>query len=80
MMSKRYTDLGKSGGLYSQKFNNKRKAQDETGSETSSKATTPRGGVASRGPTPWGGVVPSGTVSYPFSSHNFSYLIKTTKI
>jgi hypothetical protein len=79
-MRKRYTDLRESGGLYSRKFNNQGKAQDETGSETSSEATTPRGGVASREPVPRGGVVPSGTVSYPFSSRNFSYLIKTTKI
>jgi hypothetical protein len=39
---KQYTDLRESGGLYRQKFNNKRKAQDETGSEMSSEATTPR--------------------------------------
>jgi hypothetical protein len=79
-MRKRYMDLGGSGGLYSRKLNNKRKAQDETGSETSSEASTPRGGVARRGPTPRGGVVPSGTVSYSFSSLNFPYLIKITKI
>jgi hypothetical protein len=69
-------DLGESGGLYSQKFDNKRKAQDETGSETSSEAITPHGGADRRGPVPWGGVVPSGTVSCPFPSHNFPYLIK----
>jgi hypothetical protein len=73
-------DLGGSRGLYRRKFNNKRKARDETGSEMSSEATTPCGGAASRGPTPRGGVVPSGTISYSFSSHNFSYLIKTTKV
>jgi hypothetical protein len=32
------------------------------------------------GPTPWGSVVPPGTISYPFSSRKFSYLIKTTKV
>jgi hypothetical protein len=80
MTRKRYTDLGESGGLYRQKFNNKRKAQDESGSEKSSEATTPPGGAASRGPAPWGGVVPPGNISYPFSSRNFSYLIKTTKV
>jgi hypothetical protein len=67
-------------GLYRRKFNNKRKAQDETGSETSSEATTPPGGVTSRGPAPWYGVVPPGTISYLFSSRYFSYLIKTTKV
>jgi hypothetical protein len=73
-------DLGGSGGLYSRKFNNKRKAHDETGSETSSEVITPPGGTARRGPVPRGGVVPMGTVSYPFPSHNFPYLIKTAKI
>jgi hypothetical protein len=58
----------------------KGKAQDETGTETNSEATTPPGGAASRGPAPWGGVVPPGTVSHPFLSRNFSYLIKTTKV
>jgi hypothetical protein len=79
-MRKRYTDLGESGGLYRQKFNNKRKAQDETGSETNSGAITPPGGAASKGPVPWCGVVPPGTVSYSFLSRCFSYLIKTTKV
>jgi hypothetical protein len=76
---KRYTDLGDSGELYRRKFNNKRMAHDETGSETSSKATTQPGGAASKGPAPWYGVVPPGTVSYSFSSRNFSYLIKNNK-
>jgi hypothetical protein len=39
-------------GLYRRKFNNKTKAQEETGTETSSEANTPQGGTASRGPTP----------------------------
>jgi hypothetical protein len=73
---KRYMDLGESRGLYSQKFDNKRKAQDETGSEMSSEAITPHGGAARRGLVPLGGEVPLGTVSYPFPSHNFPYLIK----
>jgi hypothetical protein len=79
-MRKQYTDLGGFGGLYNRKFNNKKKARDDTGSETSSEAATPHGGAARRGLAPRGGVVPSGTVSYPFPSHNFPYLIKTTKI
>jgi hypothetical protein len=77
---KLYTYLEESGGLYRRKFNNKRKARDETGSETSSEPITPLGGAARRGPAPRGGVVPSVIVSYPFPSHNFPYLIKTTKI
>jgi hypothetical protein len=48
--------------------------------ETSSEANTPQGGAASRGPTPSGGVEPPGSVSNSFSSRDFSYLIKTTKV
>jgi hypothetical protein len=46
----------------------------------SSEATSPQGGAASRGPTPPGGVEPPGSVSNSFFSHDFSYLIKTTKV
>jgi hypothetical protein len=55
------------------------KAQEKTGMETSSEADTPQGGMASRGPAPPGGVEPPGSVSNPFSSHEFSYLIKNDK-
>jgi hypothetical protein len=67
-------------GLYRQKFNNETKAQEETGMETSSEANTPQGDAASRGPAPWCGVEPPGSVSNSFSSRDFSYLIKTTKV
>jgi hypothetical protein len=80
MKRTRYTDLGQSEGLYRQKFNNKRKAHEETGAKMSSKATSPPGGAASRGPAPWCGVVPPGSVSYSFLSRDFSYLIKITKV
>jgi hypothetical protein len=76
----RYTDLGQSGGLYTRKFNNKTKAREETGTETSSEASSPLGGAASRGPVPWGGVEPPSSVSFSFLSCDFSYLIKTTKV
>jgi hypothetical protein len=56
------------------------KAHEETGTETSSKANTPQGGAASKGPVPPGGVEPLGSVSNSFSSRDFSYLIKTTKV
>jgi hypothetical protein len=56
------------------------KAQEETGMETSSKANTPQGGAASRGPAPPGGVEPPSSVSNSFSSRDFSYLLKTTKV
>jgi hypothetical protein len=67
-------------GLYRQKFNNKTKAQEETGTKTCSQVTTPQGGAASRGPAPQCGVEPPGSVSNSFLSHDFSYLIKTTKV
>jgi hypothetical protein len=67
-------------GLYRRKFNNKTKAQEEIGTETSSEAPSPPGGTASRGPAPRGGVGPPGSVSNSFSSCDFSYLIKTTKV
>jgi hypothetical protein len=51
------------------------KAQEETGTETSSEASTPQGGAGSRGPAPPGGVEPPGFVSNSFSSRDFSYLI-----
>jgi hypothetical protein len=76
----RYTDLGQSRGLYRQKLIIEMKSQEETGTETSSEADSPHGGAASRGPAPPGGVEPPDSVSNPFSSRDFSYLIKTTKI
>jgi hypothetical protein len=39
-----------------------------------------QGGVAWSGPAPLGGEEPPDSVSCPFPSHDFSYLIKTTKI
>jgi hypothetical protein len=56
------------------------KAQEETGTETSSEVNTPHGGAASRGPAPPGGVEPPGSISNSLSSRDFSYLIKTTKV
>jgi hypothetical protein len=79
-MRKRYTGLGQSGELYRQKLNIETKAQKKTGTETSSEANTPHGGAASRGPAPPGGVEPPGSVSNSFSSLDFSYLIKATKV
>jgi hypothetical protein len=66
-------------GLYRRILNIETKSQEETGTETSSEANTPQGGAASRGPAPPGGVGPLGSVSNSFSSHDFLYLIKTTK-
>jgi hypothetical protein len=48
--------------------------------ETSSEVDSPQGGVASRGPAPPGGEEPPDSISNPFSSRDFSYLIKITKV
>jgi hypothetical protein len=53
---------------------------EETEMETSSGAVSPQGGAAWSGPAPPGGEEPPDSVSCPFSSHDFSYLIKTIKI
>jgi hypothetical protein len=79
-MRKRYTNLGQSGGLYRRKLNIETKSQEETGMETSSEVVSPQGGAAWSGPTPPGGEEPPDSVSCPFSSRDFSYLIKTAKI
>jgi hypothetical protein len=55
------------------------KSQEETGMETSSGVLSPQAGVAWSGPTPPGDEEPPDSVSCPFSSRDFSYLIKTTK-
>jgi hypothetical protein len=56
------------------------KSQEETGMETSSGVVSPQGGAAWSGPVPPGGEEPPDSVSCPFSSRDFSYLIKMTKI
>ena len=71
---------GDPGYYIAKSFAIKRKVQEETWSETGSEAPSPRGGAAKGGPAPRRGEVPSGTVSYSFSSRNFPYLIKMTKI
>jgi hypothetical protein len=48
--------------------------------EKSFGVVSPQGGTAKSGPAPPGGEEPPDSVSYPFSSRDFSYLIKTTKI
>jgi hypothetical protein len=77
---KRYTDLGDSGGLYRQKLYIETKSQEETGIEKSSGVVSPQCGAAWGGPATPGGAEPPDSFSCPFSSHDFSYLIKTTKI
>jgi hypothetical protein len=48
--------------------------------ETSSGVVSPQDSVAWGGPAPPGGEEPPDSVSCLFSSHDFSYLAKTTKI
>jgi hypothetical protein len=79
-MKTRYTNLGQSRGLYRKKLNIKTKSQEEIGTEMSSGVVLPQGGAAWSGHVPPGGEETPDSVSCPFSSHDFSYLIKTTKI
>jgi hypothetical protein len=76
----RYTDLGYSGGLYRRKLYIEGKSQEETGTKTSFRVDSPQGGAVRSGPAPPGGEEPPDSVSCPFSSHDFSYLVKTSKI
>jgi hypothetical protein len=62
------------------KIKHRTKTQEETGTEMSSEANSPQGGATSRGPMSPGGVEPPGSVSNLFSSCDFSYLIKITKV
>jgi hypothetical protein len=66
-------------GLYRQKLNIKMKSQEETGTKTSSGVVSPQGSAAWSGPAPPGGEEPPNSVSCPFSSRDFSYLIKQQK-
>jgi hypothetical protein len=79
-MRKRYADLGDSGGLYKQKLYIEAKSQEETGTKMSSEVSSHQGGVARGGPTPPVCEEHSDSFSSPFSSHDFSYLVKTAKI
>jgi hypothetical protein len=56
------------------------KSQEETGMETSFGVDSPQGSMAWGGPAPPGGEEPPDSVSYLFSSRDFSYLAKTIKI
>jgi hypothetical protein len=79
-MRKRYTDLGYSGGLYRQKLYIEGKSQEETETEMSSEVLSHQGGVARGGPAPPVCEEHPDSFSCPFSSCNFSYLVKTVKI
>jgi hypothetical protein len=77
---KRYTDLGDSGGLNRRKLYIETKSQEETGMETSSGVFSHLGGAARGGPAPPTCEKHTDSFSCPFSSRDFSYLIKTAKI
>ena len=79
-MKRRDTTLGGSGELYSKKFYNIRKVQEETWSETSSGVLKPPGGAAGGPTAPTYGLGTTGAVSHPVRTLIFPYLIKTTKI
>jgi hypothetical protein len=80
MTRKRYTDLGDSGGLNKQKLYIETKLQEETEMEKSSEAFSHIGGAARGGPAPPVYETHTDFFSSPFSSRDFSYLLKTTKI
>jgi hypothetical protein len=77
---KRYTDLGYSGGLYRRKLYTEVKSQEETGTEKSSGVFSHQGGAARGGPAPPVCEEHTDSFSCPFSSRDFSYLVKTAKI
>jgi hypothetical protein len=79
-MGKRYTDLGDSGGLYRRKLYIEAKSQEETGTEMSSKVSSHQGGAARGGPVPPVCEEHPDSFSCPFSSRDFSYLVKIAKI
>jgi hypothetical protein len=80
MTGKRYTDLGDSGGLYRRKLYIEAKSQEETGMETSSGVSSHQGGAARGGPAPPVREEHPDSFSCPFSSRDFSYLVKIAKI
>jgi hypothetical protein len=79
-MRKRYTDLRDSGGLYRRKLYIEMKSQEETGTETSSGVLSHQGGAARGGPAPPVCEEHTDSFSCPFSSCDFSYLVKIAKI
>jgi hypothetical protein len=80
MMKTRYTDLGYSGGLYRRKLYIKGKSLEETGTEMSFEVFSHQGGAARGGPAPPVCEEHPDSFSCPFSSRDFSYLVKTAKI
>jgi hypothetical protein len=80
MTRKRYTDLGDSEGLNKRKLYIETKPQEETGTEKSFGVFSHVGGAARGGPVPPMCETHTDSVSCPFSSRDFSYLLKTTKI
>jgi hypothetical protein len=56
------------------------KSQEETGTETSSGVFSHQGGAARGGPTPPMCEEHTDFFSCPFSSRDFSYLVKTARI
>jgi hypothetical protein len=77
---KRYTDLGDSGGLNRRKLCIETKSQEETGMEKSSGVLSHLGGTARGGPAPPVCEGHTDFFSCPFSSRDFSYLVKIAKI
>jgi hypothetical protein len=77
---KRYTDLGDSGGLNRRKLYIETKSQEETRMETSFRVLSHQDGAARGGPAPPMCEEHTDSFSCPFSSRDFSYLVKIAKI
>jgi hypothetical protein len=77
---KRYTDFRDSGGLNRRKLYIEMKSQEETGTEKSFGVLSHLGGAARGGPAPPMCEEHTDPFSCPFSSRDFSYLIKIAKI
>jgi hypothetical protein len=67
-------------GLYRRKLYIEGKSQEETGTKMSSEVSSHQGGAARGGPAPPVCEEHSDYFSCPFSSRDFSYLVKTAKI
>jgi hypothetical protein len=67
-------------GLYRRKLYIEAISQEETGTETTSEVFSHQGGAAKGGPVPPVCEEHPDSFSCPFSSRDFSYLVKTTKI
>jgi hypothetical protein len=72
--------LGTPGGYIGENYTSKGKSQEETGMEKSFGVFSHQGGMARGGPAPPVCEEHLDSFSCPFSSRDFSYVVKTAKI